>query len=353
MLITSSVLLSSSFVIILFVSSFDFSDQHNSFLRQFPPHVILEHDTLDVKYNSYYLAGGTQHHIYLGNYVDPRHLLVFNTFSADTQHVRIKFKNIDTLKYWSFRLKVDSPNFYLADGTIPSIFSGKVNNWEADRRVYDSAYFVEYTPIGPSSFAIRSLNSTSREHVLGKESTQPPNISFAPNLLQKQIDGIFCIDGMLHYDNHLSKIVYTYFYRNQFIVADSNMSLIYRGKTIDTVSRVKIKVSTINSSNTRTMSAPPMVVNGLSSVSNGYLFVNSKLLAKNEAEGDFNSASVIDVYNLTDGTYKLSFYVHDFNKKKMINFKVIDGNLLAIFDHYVIIYKLREKYFNELKGSNS
>src|SRR5258708_8579548 len=39
-----------------------------SFLRQFRPHPIVELESKNVGYNSYYIAGGTKHTVYLGNY---------------------------------------------------------------------------------------------------------------------------------------------------------------------------------------------------------------------------------------------------------------------------------------------
>jgi hypothetical protein len=56
-------------------------------------------------------------------------------------------------------------------------------------------------------------------------------------------------------------------------------------------------------------------------------------------------ASVIDVYNLNDGEYKFSFYLHDFDKKKMKNFRVFDDKLVLLYDHFIVTYDLTQKYF--------
>ena len=54
-------------------------------------------------------------------------------------------------------------------------------------------------------------------------------------------------DGSLNYSSKLSKLVYTYRYRNQYVVMDTCMSLIHRGFTIDSNSIAKIKLSKIDS----------------------------------------------------------------------------------------------------------
>jgi hypothetical protein len=118
-------------VVFLFVMSGVMKDKHNSFLRQFPPHPIMEGDTLNIRYNSYYVAGGTPHTVYLGNYKAPLHMLVVNTARLDTQHVRLNVKGIHDQKFWAARIKVDSPYYYLTDGAIPVMFKGKVGDWNA------------------------------------------------------------------------------------------------------------------------------------------------------------------------------------------------------------------------------
>lgn len=345
LLTMGSAIISSLFIVVLFLSSFDFSNQHNEFLRMFPPHVATLTDTFDVKYNSYYVAGGTKRDIYLGNVTNPRHVLKLNLLKGDTQHIHIKLKKLDTLKYWSIKLKVTPPHFYLADGTIPMIFKGKINEWIAERTVSDSAYFVDYTPIGPSSFALKSLSSITYQHELGKEQTiTTPRVKIDTTLLQKQADGIFCVDGRLHYDNFLNRVIYTHYYRNEIIVMDSTMKLLYRGRTIDTISHVRLIVKK-TSRTTEEMAVPPKIVNGLSAVSDGYLFVNSKLMAKNESKDEFKKALVIDVYDLKDCSYKLSFYVYQFHNKLPHTLSVVKDEVITVVDHYILIYKLSPRYF--------
>ncbi|WP_431244488.1 hypothetical protein ACQ9BO_09335 [Flavobacterium sp. P21] len=78
---------------------------------------------------------------------------------------------------------------------------------------------------------------------------------------QKQLDGVFDTDGRLLYDETTQKIVYVYFYRNQFIAAGKDAELISRSRTIDTTSHARLKVSYVKNSTERKMSAPPYIVN--------------------------------------------------------------------------------------------
>ncbi|MDN5211829.1 hypothetical protein QQ020_07195 [Fulvivirgaceae bacterium BMA12] len=318
--------------------------QHNSFNRIFYANAIVPADTLDIRYNSYYFAGVASNHIYLGNNTAPTHLLMANTSLKGTQHVQLEVENI---AFKSILVKVDSPDFYLMDGTMPFIYSGKVGDWHASRCTFDSTYFIEAIPVAHKSFILRAMGTQFYKNVLAKKTVSPSQLKYADNLLEKQVNGIFCTDGMLIYNKHLAKLVYVYFYRNQFMCIDTSLNLLYKANTIDTISKAQIKVANVTSSNTLTMAAPPLVVNKKCSVFGNWLFINSNLLAGNEDRRIFDRSAVIDVYNLQEGRYKFSFYIPDHMEKKINSFLVSDHTLVALNDHYLLSYKLNEALFSD------
>src|SRR5690606_25063847 len=174
-----------------------------------PPHPMIAEDTMNVKFDSYYIAGGTPHHFYLGNTTAALHLLVLNSHLSDSQHVSFRNNVIDTMKFWSLRVKVDSPRFILADGALPAIFTGTINEWNLTRTYHDhNAFFVDYVPITPASIGIRSIGSKTGNYVLGKKNLHSEDVTLSYELLQKQLDGRFCVDGMLHYSKRLARLIY-------------------------------------------------------------------------------------------------------------------------------------------------
>lgn len=347
LLLSSLFLASTLIVFVLFISASDKPNHRfNSFERKFLTEPIHLSGELDVKYNSYYISGSTSNHLYFGNVQAVRHLLVTDSNLKDTSHIELSIDGIEEVKFRSITVKVDSPYFYFSDGTAPAIFKGFMKNWLATRYSQDRESFMDPTPINGASFIVRKMSYPSEEIVLGKKTNSPPYIQLAPDLLEKQIDGKFCTDGMIHYSNELDWLVYVYYYRNQFICADSSLNLIYRGNTIDTVSKAKIKVAKIKSENSHTMAAPPMLVNRKSCVSGIHLFINSNLLAKNEKKETFEKSSVIDVYSLKKGRYLHSFYLPKHNGKKMREFKVFDDLLIVLYDHYILKYQLDPKYIS-------
>lgn len=347
-LISTVLLISAIFVLLLFLNYKDKANyQFNSFSRLFledPPIDLL--GTLDVKVNSFYIAGANSEYIYFGNVKVPSVVLVTNTFLADTQYVRITIDNQENFKYRSIGLKVDSPYFFLFEGTIPIILRGEIANWHGSPTIQQKHGFIESLPISGSSFIIRKIEGEPSENRLGKTMNWPPYSKITSHLLENQLDGVFSTDGMLHVSKKLGWLVYVYYYRNQFIVADTSLNLVYRGNTIDTVSHAKIKLGEVKSDNKITLSSPPLVVNKKSSVSNKWLFINSNLLARNENEEMFEKSSVIDVYNLKDNKYEFSFYLPAYKDKKVREFKVFGNRMIALYDHYVLQFRLNSKYFS-------
>jgi hypothetical protein len=318
-----------------------------SFERKFVLEPALqEKAVLDIEYNSFYFAGNSRDEIYLGNSTAPFHLLAVDTSLTNPEHTRLSIAGVDSvMDIERFKLTVQPPYFYLMHGQMPLILRGDMGKWEARQILPDSGdYFVEAVPMGPSSFALRSYSSFSKSYELaGKSETS--SFTFKPDLLQKQIDGLFCLDGQMHYNKELKRLVYTHFYRNEFVVADSNMNLVYRGHAIDTFSHARIKVSTVGSENESMLAAPPMQLSVASCVSGKYLFIQSNLLANNEDVGDFIGGAIIDMYDLTNGTYHQSFYINSYKNFRPSDFIVFDNNLAVIYDRYLVLYKISKRVF--------
>lgn len=336
-------------IALLVASSKDLQKRPGSFLRVFPPHPIAEIDTLDTKSHSSYIAGGSSSKLYLASHLNPLRLLVIEMPSLDTQNIKLHIAGIFDQKFWSPNILVDSPNFYLYDGTIPVIYQGDIDKWTGQKHMSDSIYFQSIVSMHEGSFAVKSLSGSTGENILGKITEWMPYRFFTDKILQKQIDGVFCTDGMLRYDNIYGRLIYVYYYRNEFMVMDSSLNLIYRAQTIDTTSIAKIKVATIESSQWKTLSSPANFVNKQVDVMGNWLFIQSNLIARNEHPEAFKKGAVIDMYNLVTQRYVFSFYLYNFDGQlKMNEFRVFGDRLIARFDNMLVIYRLKPEYFSEI-----
>jgi len=321
-------------------------DKRGSFLRLFPSHPVLEEQQSNIGYNSYYLAGGTNHHIYLGNTTAPLHMLVLNTVNGDSQHVKLDIEGVMEQKFWSLRIAVDSPYYYAYDGAVPRIYKGNVVDWRAKRFAHDEEYFLDLVPIAQNSFFIKSLDGQTSESMLGKITPDSPYYQFDRSLLTKQVDGFFCTDGTMLHNREANKLIYLYRYRNEYIIMDTTLQFIGHNHTIDTISKAQIKIATLAGGNTRKMAAPPLTVNKRGATFQNWLFVQSNLLAKNEHPEAHKKASVIDVYSLPEGNYQFSFYIYHFaGTEPLRQFRIYGQTMVARFDTHVQLYRLRKEYF--------
>lgn len=326
-------------VILLFNRSENIIHYANTFIRRFPQHVAQEKYKADLGYNSYYFAGSSNGKIYLGNSTAPLQVMELDTALTNRKTYKI-IPNNKKLPFHTPMVKVFENNFYMFEGNIPYIFKGNIHNWNAKLVLSTGKYFSHLEPIDEDNVAVRFIDQKTGKSILGTTSLIHRLENHSEELLQTQIDGIFDVDGSLHFDNNNNRIVYVYRYRNQYIVAHKNLKLDYRGNTIDTISKVQIKVAEVKSKNINTFSNPPLIVNKMSAVSDNLLYVNSTISGQYERDQLWKEASIIDVYDLRDHSYKSSFPIYKIGKSSMNSFIVVNKKLYAIIDDKIVCYKL-------------
>ncbi|TKC62202.1 hypothetical protein FBD94_08245 [Pedobacter hiemivivus] len=160
--------------------------------------------------------------------------------------------------------------------------------------------------------------------------------------IEKQTDGFFCTDGYLQFDQMHSKLFYMYFYRGEFLCLDTNMKLLYKSKTIDTVTTAVVKAAKVtkNKVNTFTQSTPPNAVNRVYTLCKNELYIASLLKADNEQTSNFKENQIIDVYNMDSGKYQYSFYLPKYNGVKLRDFRISGNLIFAIYGTLIVRYEL-------------
>ena len=323
-------------VLILFISSKYLNSSPGSFIRKIPAHAIEGVNFLALDPSSYYFAGNDEDIIYLGNRGRLNELIGVDLKEKQTKWLTVLAP--DSLRVFKdMQLRVDSKCVYLLEGMKSQIWKGDLKDLKITDKTNTPGFIAALT-LNNGSLILKSTKKG--EGILLKQSNKSDQLKVGKGLLQKQVDGFFCTDGNLVKVPGANKIFYTYYYRNQFICADTNLNLLYRGKTIDTVAHAKIKVASIKSANQITLSAPPVYVNKQSTANEKYLFIHSALKADNETDDMHENGAAIDVYAISDGKYKLSFYLPDFNGRKLTDFRVYGQLLYALYDHYLYKYQL-------------
>lgn len=329
-------------IFVLYSMSDKPNNDKNGFVRPIEKNKVSLLAEMELKYGGYHISGATKNLIYLGNNSPIPHVLVTDYTLTDTHNIQI------TAPYkfgWRvMHLAIDSPHISLIDGITPLILHSTFSFAQTIRHQLNNLNFNSYVPISPSSFIFRIYDTVVKQNILIKENMDSFTLKRARKTLEKQIDGIFCTDGMLLYNSHAEQLIYVYYYRNQFICLDTNLNILYKNRTIDTVSKAKIQVDTIKSENNFTLSTPPLFVNKKSCMNENWLFVNSALKGDNETIKIFNSKEAIDVYSLKDGRFHFSFYLPKYNDSKaaISEFKVFDSTIVVLYNSsYLRVFKLR------------
>ncbi|MFD2909807.1 MauE/DoxX family redox-associated membrane protein [Flavobacterium ardleyense] len=314
------------------------------FIRHYPHHPIELAGQMDLQYNSYYLAGFQEGKIYLGNVTAPLSVKVIDihTYQQENYIINLPTSN---LRFHSLKLLVAGPYFYFYDGTTSVVFRGSITNWKASQWLYNVAYFTHMIPIDSSTIAIKALSNSTNENVLGlinkKDSV---NVSLYPKILEKQVDGVFDTDGIMTFNSANKQLVYTYFYRNEFIVISPSFKSHLNYKTIDQTEIAQVKTVTLKKKNRKVLAAQPLTVNKNSTCSRDYVLIQSGIIGNYEPKDTWNTSSTIDVYSLLNGSYQFSFYIPHQKGKALRNFSISDSKIIAINGQYLTVYQLKSPF---------
>jgi hypothetical protein len=300
----------------------------NGFARMIHATVQPGH-SIPLSRGRYDFAGVIGEYCYLYQVEKPDRLLeVYDGQLTDTLFLNNPFDQSRAAE-----IKIAFPFFYWSDLSQYTVYTGSATHWNLKDEFPHPTFYAESLPT-PSSVYYRTHNIEKDLYQLSKYTRE--DTLEGEGLLEKQLDGLFCTDGMLRFDEETDQIVYIYFYRNEFICADTTLTLLYRRNTIDTTSRARISVSSHDGY--RTLSSPPHVVNRLATTYQGKLFVNSNLIADNEQPNEFSRMDVIDVYSLSTGDYGFSFYLPQLSGNRFTRFTLYEGTLYALYTDALVTY---------------
>ncbi len=345
LLLTTLAIIGISIVALLFAFSEKKMHRNNAFQRRYMPHAIEKIHSFDLKYSSYYFAGVGNGKIYLGNSTAPLLMTVIDSSLRDTTTSMIKLDQMD-LPYRTVKVWVVPPKFYVTDGTVPIILQGDITVWKASTKMQGDYYFNHAYPINNHKLAVQSSSGVNRENIIGTIDIEDSLKGiFSEELLEKQFDGVFDTDGRLIYNSSLDKLIFTYYYRNQYIVSKQNLELEFRGRTIDTVSKAQLHIAENNTKDQRKLGGNTVLVNKNSATTQELLLIDSPRLGKLEPENMMEEANLIDVYDLSDQSYRFSFYLYKHEKSKAREFIIKNRMLYALQGNYLVAYKIVNSHF--------
>nr|WP_121273266.1 hypothetical protein [Pedobacter schmidteae] len=336
---------------ILIISILNFiytNNSDNSFVRKFTNTQIEFKRELLLKNNQFIFAGKSSGQIILSDYKDPAHLFVVDSSLKKNRWISLNAPSSFNEKVRTTFLNTFSNVAFLSNqfGDLAIFNNSNINSYKTKGLKFD---FLQ--PIAKDRVIVRAKKDKEyqRNRELTKLTISDSLIVNAKYLLPKQIDGYFCTDGWLSYNEENSKIFYMYYYRGEFLCLDTNLNLLYKKKTIDTVSKANIKLSFkyVKGSNgalirNTTQATPPNnLVNRYITTDKKSIYILSLLRANNESVSEFRKNHSIDVYSMKNGEYQYSFHVPKYKGKRFTDFQIINDMLIAIFGEYLVAYSIK------------
>jgi len=333
----AGVLGSAVWVIVLFLTSEEQIHRNNAFIRRYIPHVFDLEQVYDLGVNSYYIAGLTADSIYLGNATSPFTLMSFDKNLSGSSTTQIKLANASDIIFRASKIKVNDSVIFLFDGTVPVLFNGALQS----RKITPQRtpfYFTKLHPLASDKFAFTAREAATNENELGLYSyAATSSFKLVPHLLERQVDGIFDVEGFLTYNPELKKLIYVYRYRNEYFLADEDLNRVKRGKLIDTVSIAQLQIDTLDTKAQRKLGPNSINVSYNAATSGSYLYVHSKRLGRYENQL-LKGRSILDVYDLSNLNYSHSLYLQHTGMHPLIDFSIRDDALFAICGNHLVKY---------------
>lgn len=314
----------------------------NGFSRTFVYPQIKLNKIVELPSSAFVITGKLDKDIMLKDFKKPTSIFLFSKATG-------RLKSI--LPYIPVDFKSNYINHsYLAPYLFISNTKGVISRLNTKSKNSDSfkykTKFDQAVALSNQSFIIRSkkYQYNSKERFLEKLTLLKDTITMQYKFAKPAAE-IFDTDGLLHYDQESSKVIYMFFYRGEFLCLDTNLNVMYKAKTIDTVRTADIKVSKlvtklkdggiIKSSKQTNLNS---IVNQHITTHNGFVYILSRLKADNEKDNSINKSRVIDVYALANGKYIHSFYLSNYRSHRLLSFFVESKSITAIFDNYLIVY---------------
>ncbi len=329
-------------VVLLFISSEYIIKKENNFTRRFLLHPIVNTVYFDLGLNSFYFAGSTEKKLYLGNSTTPLLCTLIDKKTGEKNMIKFSLDN-QNHSFKSLQMKADNSSVFLYDGSIPIIYKGSTKTKNVKTISFEDAFFNQLEIIDSDKFALRTQSRISQQYELAVlDLTGKNKIVLKPDLLQKQIDGVFDVDGQLIKNRYNNNFAYVHTYRNQFILLDNNFKLLKRGKTIDTVNLAKLSITKLSDGRHK-ISIPAVRINRAATYHRNLLFVESALRGKNESLKGWNHSHVIDLYRSDKNEYAGSFYIPRKEDQPIRQILADDNYLLVLSGNFLSRYQFTEQ----------
>jgi hypothetical protein len=150
--------------------------------------------------------------------------------------------------------------------------------------------------------------------------------------------------GVLLYDETQQHCLYVHHYNNNIRIFDTALHAMTSARTIDTFTTSQVAFTARNRTGSTDMVYKPkgsrMLINSLSHIHQGVLYVNSLMKADNESDRTAQQETVIDMYDSGTGRYMQSFYLPLIGGQGLRSFRVYGKRVLTTYANGIALFEL-------------
>jgi hypothetical protein len=287
------------------------------------------------------ITGATSHHIFF-SVPNPQWMVMMDGDLKNQDTISFPVPAIEQLSGARYAL-VDSPWIYLHANNIPALFFARFDSGRLKAVKLATSLFTRSVQVSPTCMIIRAFDSSGQKQVFQRIDCRTGLVKGQATILeQEKNDKGFSTDGHLHFDNTSNSLLFVQSYQNRFFCLDTNLTVRYTSKTIDTTNTNFISIQKVHiEQEDRLMPASPRaIVNEQSCTDQGRLFILSGLIADNEEPASFRNNGTIDCYRISNGGYSGSFHIPLTDGEKIKSFLVKDNRLIVLYKTHIAIYQL-------------
>ncbi|RFM33933.1 hypothetical protein [Chitinophaga silvisoli] len=290
------------------------------------------------------VSGATPTQLFFST-TDPTLILSTDYHFKHPRQIRLPLSQglIDSLQTY-FYTTIDSPYVHIYAYNLPAIITLPLSGGTPQVFRLAPGGFSKAYAIAPDQFILRKLDRKIFDQQFLKVNTTTHTITVEKNLSTLHQDGGMSTDGTLIYDSANKKLIYTYFYLNQFFSFDTSLQKLHDGHTIDTSSHSRFQLSDATARNEHvfTSQGPDQMVNNTSFVHKGKLFIHSLLKGDHEAEGKFSTNTAIDKYDVNTHQYLGSFYL-PLRPEKVLRIQIFNDKMVIQCRDYIYSYAINTR----------
>jgi len=324
---------------LFFHSKFSYHPTGN-FIRLTPPHSLTLLKTLQLEAGNYYLAGTNANSLYL---IAPNFPLQLQKANADLSRITLINLHLpdSTNLYAAHTYITADSNVFLFDGFKPSVMKTTLPDTELTIHSLKKDYYLKAIPLAANSFIFQVYDSLREQNIFIKYN--PDRGEYLPSqyVPDKTSDGVFSVDGVLRYEPVSNKLIYLYFYKNQFDCLDTNLNRLYSGRTIDSNNTAKVYIIKTNEGKTGAITAASTQVNKGSWISENRFYIHSLIASKKDNEAMMKNYDMIDIYDVATGAYIQSLAAEKYKGYNLNGFIVIADQFYGLYNNYLVEYRIK------------